>query len=274
MDVICVKGTPSGRSDIDRFETEAATEADARAFKDGIESAEEYYCTEFYIRFSRVVSSETDSATIFSASTAESSTIMVRASSAIISHDNEFVDVYCNNRSCGLNAIVGQDHLVNFLDPNSQCPVTTPTSDMLRLFNLQKGKNKVVCKHRGSDSYKEFFIWLYEANDKFLIMDIDGTITKSNVTGYFQTVYLGVFTYIHDGLTPFLNSLTQTFRLNVIYLTSRPISHQRETRNLLGGIAAEHGDTVCVINILLFVYTYVCMYVLTLSHFFNSYQVE
>ena len=289
MDVICVKVKPISRSDTERF-VESATDIETEICKDRIESGEQYYCTDFYVRFSKVVSSDADSATIFSADksakniliesnsrspdescSAEGSTMIMRATSAILSHDNEFVDVYCNNRSCGLNAIVGQDHLVNFVDPNSQCPLTTPTSDMLRLFNLHKGKNKVVCKHRGSDLYKEFFIWLYDPDDKFLIMDIDGTITKSNVTGYFQTVYMGVFTYIHDGLTPFLNSLTQSLRLNVLYLTSRPMSHQRETRNLLSGIAAENGKLagrrrkiyICFLYLLCMCCMYICIYVST-----------
>ena len=242
MDVVCVKA-----------------ENRENRTSDGIEF--EYYSTQFYVRFSKVLPPDiqnvvNSSQTIdleaeghgfenglgnIAQSNKASSLILVQSSSKKLTQDGEYVDVYCNNRNCGLSAVVGPGHLVHFIDPYSQCAVTTPTSNMLHLFNLNKGKNRVVCKHRNSGDYKEFYIWLYDFDDKFVIMDIDGTITKSNVTGYFQTVYLGLFTYIHDGLTPFLNNLTQSLRLNVIYLTSRPMTHQRETRSLLAGIAAENG---------------------------------
>jgi len=162
----------------------------------------------------------------------------------LLPSDGEWVDIFCNNRICELNALVGSHHLVHFFDPATHHFVTTPTSNMLQLFNLKKGSNRVVCKHRNSGEIKEFFIWVYDVNDRFIVMDIDGTITKSNVTGYFQTVFLGIFSYIHDGLTAFLNTLTQSLCLNVLYLTSRPMTHQKETRSLLGGIAAENGSQI------------------------------
>ena len=68
-------------------------------------------------------------------------------------------------------------------------------------------------------------------------MDIDGTVTKSNVQGYFQTVFLGVFSYIHKGIAEFLTKLNSIpYQFNIMYLTSRPITHINETRRLLSGI--------------------------------------
>lgn len=52
---------------------------------------------------------------------------------------------------------------------------------------------------------------------------------------------MGKFNYIHEGVVPFLNILTETYHYRIIYLTSRPFVHQRETRSFLEGIRDENG---------------------------------
>jgi len=257
MDVVCVRGKRSEQSDHNNL-----------SMKDA------FYCTQFYVKFNKVSIGE--SSIFTSSSNSNSETILPDVGisdcsssltgelcsnalvdktniddstanvpsveqTSLLPSDGEWVDVFCNNRICEVNALVGSQHLVHFFDPATHLFVTTPTSSMLQLFHLEKGSNRVICKHRNSGEIKEFFIWLYDVSDRFIVMDIDGTITRSNVTGYFQTVFLGIFSYIHDGLTAFLNTLTQSHGLNVLYLTSRPMTHQKETRSLLEGIAADNG---------------------------------
>lgn len=52
----------------------------------------------------------------------------------------------------------------------------------------------------------------------------------SDVRGYLETVYLGYYSYIHEGIVSFLDYLVQRHGYHVIFLTSRPITHKAETR--------------------------------------------
>lgn len=40
-----------------------------------------------------------------------------------------------------------------------------------------------------------------------VVVDVDGTLTRSDVRGYVETVYLGFYDYIHSGVVDFLNNL-------------------------------------------------------------------
>lgn len=140
-----------------------------------------------------------------------------------------------------VTAFVGMGQIMHFYDPQTRQYFITPSREYFRRFLLKPGKNKFVCWHKATDTSVVFNLWWYELSDKLMIMDIDGTITKSDLTGYIQTVYLGMFTYIHDGLVDFLSTLSKEHHLKLIYLTSRPMGHRRETINLLKGIRGKDG---------------------------------
>ena len=108
-----------------------------------------------------------------------------------------------------------------------------PSSATLKLFHLRKGCNSIMCKNRATGATAKFSLYLYGRFDKIVIMDVDGTVTRSDVRGYVESVYLGVYNYTHDGVVAFLNTLQETYGYHVLYLTSRPISHLKETRLLL-----------------------------------------
>lgn len=120
---------------------------------------------------------------------------------------------------------------------NEQKPIgkfsRTPSSATLKLFHLNKGCNKVVCKNRASGCTADFSVFLYDKTDKIVIMDVDGTVTRSDIRGYVESVYFGIYDYTHDGIVTFLNDLKDSCNCHVLYLTSRPISHLKETRLLL-----------------------------------------
>ena len=109
----------------------------------------------------------------------------------------------------------------------------TPSSATLKLFHLNKGCNKIICKNRASGTIAHFSVFLYDKTDKIVIMDVDGTVTRSDIRGYVESVYFGIYDYTHDGIVAFLNSLVESCSCHVLYLTSRPISHLKETRLLL-----------------------------------------
>lgn len=105
------------------------------------------------------------------------------------------------------------------------------TSDVLRCFNLRSGFNSMAC---GNEllGFVQFSLYLWEFESRVVVVDIDGTLTKSNIRGYVETVFLGTYDYIHVGVVLFLLFLDK-LGLQILYLTARPRSHIDETRNLL-----------------------------------------
>ena len=154
----------------------------------------------------------------------------------------DFVQITCNDRYCpDIIAFIGLEQFLYFFDNETSKYSKTPSMNMLKKFDLQLGRNVVRCVHNSSNTYKEFNIWRYERTDCLVVMDIDGTITKSDITGYIQTVYMGLFSYIHEGIVPFLNTLKDSYHYHIVYLTARPLIHQKETKQFLDGIRDENG---------------------------------
>jgi phosphatidate phosphatase PAH1 len=146
----------------------------------------------------------------------------------------EWCSIFCNNQKCPeILAFIGVDDLLVFIDKNEineyeECEqlkaneifipteindttsplrqqqyqrkaydfTYTPSSKILEYLHLNKGCNKIICKNRLSGVIAEFNVFLYEYTDKLVIMDIDGTVTKSDVRGYFESVYLGNYVYL------------------------------------------------------------------------------
>jgi hypothetical protein len=49
--------------------------------------------------------------------------------------------------------------------------------------------------------------------DLLVVVDVDGTLTRSDVRGYVETVYMGVYDYIHTGVVSYLNFTVSLFPL-------------------------------------------------------------
>ena len=145
--------------------------------------------------------------------------------------ETDLVEITCNAVELeNITAFVAADLYVRFYDSESRVVSRTPTSRLLAQFGLVGGKNSIICRNIATGVYKAFDVWLYDKDEQLVVVDIDGTITKSDITGYIQTVYMGVFSYIHDGVVPFLNILEETYNYRIIYLTSRPMAHLKETK--------------------------------------------
>ncbi|KAJ1411184.1 hypothetical protein B484DRAFT_423077 [Ochromonadaceae sp. CCMP2298] len=97
--------------------------------------------------------------------------------------------VYVNSLLCPVTAHL-HSHYVHFHD-SPLPPSRTPSPRLLGLMGLQLGANEIVCCLAGGS--KRFTVWVYAPSAKLVVMDIDGTITKSDISGYIQTVYLGMF---------------------------------------------------------------------------------
>ncbi|CAN0363167.1 unnamed protein product, partial [Discosporangium mesarthrocarpum] len=80
----------------------------------------------------------------------------------------------------------------------------------------------------------ECFAFLWEADASVIVVDIDGTITKSDVTGLLMTLTPGLNDHTHEGICSMLNRIsTKVKGAKLVYLTSRPIILAPKTRAFL-----------------------------------------
>ncbi|XP_023337550.1 nuclear elongation and deformation protein 1-like isoform X1 [Eurytemora carolleeae] len=104
------------------------------------------------------------------------------------------------------------------------------TSHHLEELNLKPGLNKGKFVAPQLGVVIPFNVFLYEENDKIVFTDIDGTITQSDIKGHVMP---------HFGLTAEHPAVVELFSrikeqgYHVIYLTSRSISQDAETKEYL-----------------------------------------
>jgi hypothetical protein len=130
-------------------------------------------------------------------------------------------------------ARISQNCSVEFFDHILGCYTLTPSPEVLLSMNVAVGSNRMRITHPGSGAHVEFCIWAYTTKSKIVVVDVDGTITRSSVRGYVHTVFMHSYTYIHEGVAEFLQTLVYDYDLYIVYLTSRPVFHLAETRQLL-----------------------------------------
>lgn len=121
-----------------------------------------------------------------------------------------------------------------------------PTSDDLKSLNLKPGPNPVTFvirhHHEGSVEVKEELlltsvIYLWNLNDKIVISDIDGTITRSDVFGQILPV-LGQ-DWSQEGVAHlFTNIANNGYR--ILYLTARAIGQASLTKGFLQSVVQEY----------------------------------
>ena len=86
------------------------------------------------------------------------------------------------------------------------------------------------------DCNANFNLFNWDLNTPVIVCDIDGTLTRSDVRGYVETVYFNTYSYVHQGAVKLVKSLESDLNCNVMYLTTRPIEHQHETKSFLDGL--------------------------------------
>eukprot|EP01041_Mallomonas_annulata_P012901 gene12901-27215_t len=153
------------------------------------------------------------------------------------------VNIYSNKKRCpSIKAIVDHSGLVYFIEA-SRAFVTKPSSSILKDMNLNPGRNILTFELISQNIYIESYVWLYKPTSKFVVVDIDGTITRSDVRGYLETVYLDKYTYIHDGIISLLHRIHTNYPLQLVFLTSRPLAHQPQTRSFLNGMSTSTSNS-------------------------------
>ncbi|XP_055345790.1 phosphatidate phosphatase LPIN2-like [Paramacrobiotus metropolitanus] len=114
------------------------------------------------------------------------------------------------------------------------------TSEQIMTLPLQYGMNEaefcIVTKYQGSARCKcNIFLWRYD--DKIVISDIDGTITKSDVLGHILPI-IGS-TWAQAGVAGLYNRIANN-GYKFLYLSSRAIGQASFTRDHLKAIIQEN----------------------------------
>lgn len=109
---------------------------------------------------------------------------------------------------------------IGFFCPHKKILSNSPSTEGLKKFPLKMMKNSCRIFLPASSTSPSaspstpptfslsFMIYVVTVFDSFVIMDIDGTVTKSDVTGMISNVFRK-FDYVHDGLARLLTFMTQ-----------------------------------------------------------------
>lgn len=182
------------------------------------------YATELYAKFYRT--------------TGMAGTFM--GTDRLLAESDTKLEVYCNGNLCNkpLIAFLGNDRLVKWdvQDSTDTYPSTIPSEQVLKLMPLTEGKNTIRIRHVETDTVVECNLWNWSYMDKIIVVDIDGTITRSDVRGYIETVYMQYYQYCHRGVVEFFHILCDKLKCKILFLTSRPIAHYEETKKLLNSL--------------------------------------
>lgn len=114
-----------------------------------------------------------------------------------------------------------------------------PSSNQIKKLELREGPNEiiyVVNSATGGVQTLKSYIYLWKSNEKLIISDIDGTITKSDVLGYILPTF-GI-DWSHEGVTDLFTNLYKN-GYKIIYLTARAIGQSTMTKNYLENLIQE-----------------------------------
>jgi len=109
----------------------------------------------------------------------------------------------------------------------------TLSNDQIKLLNLQYGRNEIsfVVTSRYQGTYtlvSDLYLW--DSEDKIVISDLDGTITRSDVLGQFFPMFGKDWS--HKGVVKLFNEIDAR-KYKILYLTARAIGQSDQTKNYL-----------------------------------------
>lgn len=104
------------------------------------------------------------------------------------------------------------------------------TSEEWQEVDLHHGVNAGKFIIEDLDLEFDFNIFLYDQDDKFIITDIDGTITQSDIKGHILP-RLGIHAH-HEGVVELFDNADEN-GYNIIYLTARSIAQGVGTKSYL-----------------------------------------
>jgi len=106
----------------------------------------------------------------------------------------------------------------------------TMSSDDLEELNLKPGLNEARYVSQELEEIIHFSVFLFDETEKFILSDIDGTITESDVKGHIST-FLGI-TSVHKNVVQLFDKIGQN-GYTLIYLTARSMAQEEDTKHYL-----------------------------------------
>jgi len=150
-----------------------------------------------------------------------------------------------------------------------------PTSDQLKLFKLRKGENvmkirlqlrRETCSRQMKKEITIFVkLWYFEPTTRFVISDIDGTITRHEIRHW-----VGMSNSVHPSIIDKFQQMKSEGYV-FIYVTVRPFASNENRREFLKTIGVPSGPILtCPVDFRAIVRAYICRNVtkLKLVHLF------
>lgn len=103
--------------------------------------------------------------------------------------------------------------------------------------HLKPGHNEVIFSVHGKSSLINGNIYLWDHDEKLVISDIDGTVTKSDILGHVLP-RIGMSDWAHAGIAELYTNVRKN-GYQFLYLSSRPIGFAEQTRKYLRSIHQE-----------------------------------
>lgn len=103
-------------------------------------------------------------------------------------------------------------------------------AEFLKMINLNPGMNEISFKSSSSGQEVQAFVYKWKYDDKIIISDIDGTITKSDIRGMITTIF-GKDWY-HEHVTSVFDLINKN-GYKIVYLSARSFYMSDLTRSLL-----------------------------------------
>ncbi|CEG35480.1 Protein involved in plasmid maintenance/nuclear protein involved in lipid metabolism [Plasmopara halstedii] len=112
------------------------------------------------------------------------------------------------------------------IPPEDLCfaDLTENRPNLVRFEHYQKYTNTV--------RYVDTKLHLWGPNESVVVVDLDGTLTISDVEGHIRTLRLGQYDFLHAGACDFFTKLHE-LGMRIVYLTARPLDWASASRTHL-----------------------------------------
>ncbi|KAE9023351.1 hypothetical protein PR001_g12934 [Phytophthora rubi] len=114
--------------------------------------------------------------------------------------------------------------------------VIIPPGDLLFADLSEEQPNHVRFEHfqkyTNTVRYVDAKLHLWGPNESAVVVDLDGTLTISDVEGHIRTLRLGQYDFLHAGACDFFTKLHE-LGMRIVYLTARPLDWASASRTHL-----------------------------------------
>ena len=111
--------------------------------------------------------------------------------------------------------------------------VIIPPEDLLFADLSEESPNHVRFEHfqryTNTVRYVDAKLHLWGPNESVVVVDLDGTLTISDVEGHIRTLRLGQYDFLHAGACDFFTKLHE-LGVRIVYLTARPLDWATASR--------------------------------------------